>query len=112
MELTGTVYQVGETEVVSDKFSKRELVIKTEDNPTYPQYVSIQATQAKCVMFDGLSVGQKVHCSINIRGREWTSPQGVVKFFNTIECWKLIADNDGTVAQQQNNVAPVDNLPF
>jgi hypothetical protein len=30
-----------------------------------------------------------VEVSFNLRGREWTSPQGEVKFFNTIEAWRI-----------------------
>jgi translation initiation factor IF-3 len=26
---------------------------------------------------------------INLRGREWTSPEGVVKYFNSIQGWKV-----------------------
>ena len=112
MELTGTVKVIGETDQVSDKFKKRELVITTNENPTYPQHISVQATQDKVAMFDNLRVGQIVHCSINLRGREWVSPQGVTKYFNTIECWKLIADNDGTAPPQQSSGVVEDGLPF
>jgi hypothetical protein len=34
-------------------------------------------------------VGDEVEVGINLRGREWTSPQGEVKYFNTIQGWKI-----------------------
>jgi hypothetical protein len=105
MQLKGKIKLVGETEQVSDKFKKRELVITTNDNPTYPQHISVQCTNDKCVMLDNLSVGQEVSIEANLRGREWTSPSGQVKYFNTIEVWKL--DVIGESAK-----APVDDLPF
>ena len=47
-------------------------------------------TQDKCALGDNLNIGDEVDASINLRGREWTSPKdGVVKYFNTIEIWKL-----------------------
>jgi single-strand DNA-binding protein len=89
MKITGKIKMIGETEQVSDKFKKRELVVTTYDNPTYPQQISMQCTNDKVVMLDNLSVGQEVSIEANLRGREWTSPTGQIKYFNTIECWKL-----------------------
>jgi len=40
-------------------------------------------------MLDNLSIGQEVTAHVNLRGKEWKSPTGEVKYFNTIECWKL-----------------------
>ncbi|HAB28632.1 MAG TPA: hypothetical protein DCE27_13740, partial [Xanthomarina gelatinilytica] len=36
-------------------------------------------------------VGQQVKISINLRGREWTNPQGEVKYFNSIQGWRIEA---------------------
>ena len=40
-------------------------------------------------MLDKFKVGQPVKVSINLRGREWTSPQGEVKYFNSIQGWRI-----------------------
>ena len=111
MKLQGKIKLVGETEQVSDKFKKRELVITTNDNPTYPQHISVQCTNDKCVMLDNLSVGTEVSLEINLRGREWTSPSGQVKYFNTIEVWKLDVIGE---APKVKSKAPIieDDLPF
>ena len=88
MTIKGTIKRIGATQTVSDgKFSKRELVLTTTDQ--YPQIVSIELQQKSCSLADSLSVGQDIEAYINIRGREWTSPQGEVKVFNTIACWKI-----------------------
>jgi len=89
MELKGTIKELGKTQKMSDKFSKRDFVITTNDNPTYPQHISLQCTNDKVVMLDNLSIGQEVTAHVNLRGKEWKSPTGEVKYFNTIECWKL-----------------------
>jgi hypothetical protein len=94
MELKGSIKQVGKTEKISEKFSKREFVLTTNDNPTYPQNILIQCTNDKCVMLDNLVNGTEVTAHINLRGREWNSPKGETKFFNTIECWKLEVNNE------------------
>ena len=52
-------------------------------------------------------MGQNVKVYINIRGREWTSPQGEIKYFNTIEGWKIEMIQTTNVANQQ----PVQQAP-
>lgn len=87
MQVTGRIKLIKDTEVVSEKFSKRELVVTTNDQ--YPQDIMIQFTQDKCNLLNDLSEGMDVAVSINLRGREWVSPQGEVKYFNTLEGWKV-----------------------
>jgi hypothetical protein len=87
-KLTGTVKVLNDTVQVSEKFSKREFVI-TENSSMYPQDISFQATQDKCSMLDAIQVNDQVEVSFNLRGREWTSPQGEVKYFNSLEAWRI-----------------------
>ena len=82
-QIKGVIKQIGQTVTVSDKFKRREVVISTQEQ--YPQHISCQLSQDRCSLADGLQVGQSVTAHINIRGREWVSPQGEVKFFNTLE---------------------------
>ncbi|MFM7301450.1 MAG: DUF3127 domain-containing protein, partial [Crocinitomicaceae bacterium] len=86
-KIQGTVKVINPTQVISDRFSKREFVIETQDS--YPQQVIFQTTQDKCSLLDQVQVGEFVDVSFNLRGREWTSPQGEVKYFNTIEAWRI-----------------------
>jgi hypothetical protein len=106
----GTIKVIYPLNQVSEKFAKREFVLTTEDQ--YPQDVLFQLTQDKCSLADGLKVGQVVTVSYNLRGREWTSPQGEVKYFNTLECWKI----DGITTPPAPAPAPAepieDDLPF
>ena len=87
MTVQGKIKVINEVQVVSDKFRKRDIVVVTND--TYPQEISIQFTQDKCEILNGYVLGQEVEVSINLRGRCWTDPQGVDKYFNTIEGWKI-----------------------
>jgi hypothetical protein len=91
MTIKGKIKVINATNVVSDKFSKREFVVETEE--TYPQPILIQLTQDKCSLLDLFKVGQDVEVSVNLKGREWNSPQGETKYFNTIEAWRI---NSGT----------------
>lgn len=107
MEVKGTIKVINATQVVSEKFSKRELVVTTND--TYPQDLLIQFTQDKCDVLNAYKVGQEVTIAINLRGREWINPQGETKYFNTIEGWK-IEGNSSTPAAQATEESK--DLPF
>ena len=122
MELKGKVKVVFETTQVSDKFSKRDVVL-TEGDGMYPQDILIQFTQDKCALLDGIKIGDDITVQINLRGREWTSPQGEVKYFNTIEGWRVDKSapsvsygppkTDGIVDNfKEEAIKVVDDLPF
>ena len=93
-KLTGSVKMVGNTVQVSEKFSKREFVV-TDSSGMYPQDIMFQATQDKCALLDGYQAGEQVEVSFNLRGREWTSPAGEVKYFNTLEAWRIERAHQG-----------------
>jgi len=106
MEVKGNIKVINDTQVISEKFSKREFVVTT--NETYPQDILIQLTQDKCNLLDMFKVGQDVEVSINLRGREWNSPKGEVKYFNTIEGWKI---SGGQTMQQAPQTQVESNEP-
>jgi len=89
-KLTGAIKMIGQTVNVSEKFSKRDIVV-TDTTSMYPQDILFQFTQDKCALLDTFMEGQQVEVSFNLRGREWTSPQGEVKYFNTLEGWRIEA---------------------
>lgn len=88
MEIEGTVHYLGSEEQVASSYTKRELVIKTNDQ--YPQLILIEFGQGKCNdKLDALLVGSQVTVGINLRGREWINPQGEAKYFNSIQGWQV-----------------------
>lgn len=91
MEITGKIKFIGSTQQVSDKFSKREVVVSTEEQ--YPQHISVEFNQDKCSILDKYSVGDDVTVGINLRGREYTNPNtGELKYFNSIQGWNIKKD--------------------
>lgn len=90
MEVQGKVKMVGETQTFgSNGFRKRELVVTT--NEQYPQHVLVEFVQDKCDLLNGITEGQDITVSINLRGREWVNPQGESKYFNSIQGWRVEA---------------------
>ncbi|HWU89313.1 MAG TPA: DUF3127 domain-containing protein [Kofleriaceae bacterium] len=90
METTGKLHTIFETKHVSERFSKREFVVEMSDNPKYPQVVLFQLTGDRCAQLDGLKVGDQVTIEFSLRGREWRSPSGDVKYFNSLDVWKIV----------------------
>lgn len=90
MELKGTITKISEIQTFASGFQKREMVLTTEEQ--YPQPINIEFLQDKIDLLDKVTEGDIVTVGINIRGREWTSPQGEVKYFNSITGWKVTKD--------------------
>ena len=101
----GIVHKVGATNQVSDKFKKREVVL-TDGATEYPQYIPFTFVQDKCSLADSLIEGQEVEFSFSLKGREWTSPQGEVKFFSTIEAFNVAGAPAPASASEE------EDLPF
>ena len=134
-QLTGKLKKIDPIVQVSEKFSKREFVI-TDESSQYPQDILFQSVQDKCSLLDACNVGDVVQVSFNLRGREWTSPTNEVKYFNTLEAWRIeggqtqasapasapaaqastaTAPNSAPAAQPQNTMVSStddDDLPF
>lgn len=90
MELQGRIKLIGETQTFgTNGFRKREVVVTTEEQ--YPQHIMIEFVQDKTDLLNNYQVGQQVKININLRGREWTNPQGEVKYFNSIQGWRIEA---------------------
>ncbi len=92
MEVEGKITLINETQTFGAKgFRKRELVLTTQEQ--YPQPLLIEFVQDKCDLLNAFQVGQDVKISINLRGREWTSPQNETRYFNSIQGWRIEAQS-------------------
>ena len=88
MEVTGKIKMIDQTkEVGSAGFKKRDVVVTTDEQ--YPQHILVQFVQDKCDLLNSYQVGEPVKIDINLRGREWTNPQGETVYFNTIQGWRI-----------------------
>lgn len=114
-ELTETVIvkRVGETQQVSEKFKKREVVVETKDE-NYPQTLLFQGVQDMCEKLDELRAGDDITIRYNLRGREYTDKAGKVSVFNTLQIWKFDINQTASAEQSQVpvNEEDVDDLPF
>ena len=102
MDITGKIKLINETkEYGSNGFRKRELVVTTEEQ--YPQDLLVEFIQDKCDILNSYNVGDSVKVDINLRGREWQSPQGEIKYFNSIQGWRI----EKLSFESNSNIPPV-----
>lgn len=107
MEVEGKIKVLGETkEYGSNGFRKREVVITTEEQ--YPQFLNIEFVQDKTDILDKFTVGEVVKIGINLKGREWVSPQGETKYFNSIQGWRI--EKVGANSNQDPSIPPADQF--
>ncbi|KRO87408.1 MAG: DUF3127 domain-containing protein [Bacteroidetes bacterium] len=125
MDISGKLKLVNDTkEFGSNGFRKREVVVTTEEQ--YPQDILVEFIQDKCDLLNSYKAGDSVKIDINLRGREWESPQKEIKYFNSIQGWrieKLVSDSgtdeippvppsEAFQAADEINENEPDDLPF
>ena len=90
MEIIAKVHKIGDTQIISGSFSKREIILQLDDNPQYPQFAQFQLTQEKCTLADALKIGDEVKVFFNIKGRAWTASDGTEKYITNLDIWKIL----------------------
>lgn len=115
----GVLHKKEEIQNVTASFSKREFVIKTGGD--YPQLISFQLTQDRCSILDAHQLGDTINVLFDLRGREWTSPKGEVRYFNTLNAWKIdklqnsnppVSENFPNASSEPPVFSETDDLPF
>lgn len=109
MQIKGKIKVIGQTKTFGSGFTKRDVVVTTQEQ--YPQDILVEFTKDNCETLNNYNVGDEVEVGINLRGREWTSPQGEVKYFNTIQGWK-IGTTQAEVTVEAHSPDRDDDLPF
>ena len=111
-KMKGVIKVIKPTQQVSEKFSKREFVVTDNSDDKYTQDILFELKQDKTSLLDNFMQGQEIEISFNLKGREWTSPQGDVKYFNTLDAFKIDAIGLAPVEIVIGNVNDDEDLPF
>lgn len=82
-EIEGRLHHVSPVINVKETFKKREILL-VQENGQYPNYVKLQATQDKTVMFDHAQPGDLVKISFYINGRLGTDKEGRETVWNNL----------------------------
>jgi len=121
-EIAGRLHTKNEAVQISDRFRKREFVLEIEPESQYPQTVEFELSGDRCELLDNFEIGQNLKVEFSLRGREWTSPKGEVRFFNSLLVWQVQGDGKSrapkkvalkVVPTQTDNPPPADDsIPF
>ncbi|WP_185872261.1 DUF3127 domain-containing protein [Blattabacterium cuenoti] len=115
MEIIGIVKKLFKIQKFDSGFRKREMVLTSEE--AYPQNILIEFIQDKVDLLENINIKDKIKVFINIRGREWTNPEGIIKYFNSIQGWK-IEDYSTNSSKKTSSISQslssddFDDLPF
>lgn len=122
LEITGRLQVLNNTQVVSDKFKKREFVIAIEEEingKTYTNYAKMQCVQQKCEILEKFNEGDIVKVSFNIKGNSYEK-NGKQVYISNLDAWRIELVSNADVAPQQApsrsfynpNPEGTDDLPF
>ncbi|MEY4546878.1 MAG: hypothetical protein RL685_3073 [Pseudomonadota bacterium] len=89
LQVSGKLHKLFEMQQVTERFAKREFVLALDGK--YPQFILFQLTGKRTGDLDAFREGDEVNVEFALRGREWKSRQGEVKFFNSLDVLKLEA---------------------
>lgn len=108
LTLSGTIVSIGQTEQVSEKFSKREVVLDVK-NGSYTDKVCLQFVKDRTDLLDPYKPGDEVHIHFNPNSREWNG-----KWFTNLTAWGIGRGLEGAVNIPEFDLPPgsPDPLPF
>ncbi|MCB1746388.1 MAG: DUF3127 domain-containing protein [Gammaproteobacteria bacterium] len=111
MTTSGRLHAVFETKQITERFQKREFVLEIAENPNYPQYVAFELTGDRVGEIEQFRVGDTVEVDFSLRGREWTSRQGEVRYFNSLDVRALRGQGSGGGQARAAEDPPADDEP-
>lgn len=115
----GILFEKFDTQVVSDKFRKREFVIiQKKEGGTYSwdEHLKFQLTQDNCSKLDALDIGDIITVDFNLKGRR-VEKNGEVYYFNSLDAWNMTGEQNEQAIIADKVVDPpvtdeLDDLPF
>lgn len=95
MTIDGKLIEKSETQEVTGSFKKREFVVEYSENPQYSEFLKFELIQSNCQQLDAFNEGDEMTISFNLKGRKWNDPKGGVKYFNSLQAWRLDKKSGG-----------------
>jgi len=98
MEVKGKLKSILETQIISDKFKKRSVILETIEK--FPQLLQINFVQDKVDLLNSYQIDQHVTIGINLRGNVWEKAPNDIRYFTELNGWKI----DETVEEVTNGI--------
>ena len=88
--VTGKVEVIEETKTYGQKGFRKRLVVLTQDNGRFTNYLPVEFIQDGCDTVDQLNVGDEVEVSYRLSGRKWQrDANSEVKYFLSAEAMQF-----------------------
>ncbi|WGH24943.1 MAG: DUF3127 domain-containing protein [Candidatus Shikimatogenerans bostrichidophilus] len=87
MYLIGRIKNILGIQEFKNNFRKQSLILITDEQ--YPQNILIDFLQDRIDLLNYIKRNDVVKIFINIKGREWINKDGTIKYFNSIQGWKI-----------------------
>lgn len=105
--IIGTITEIGQTEQVTDKFSKREFTLDVK-NGNYTDKVRLQFVKDRTDLIDPYKVGDEVRVHFNPSSREFNG-----KWYTNLTAWGIAREGSQQAAPAQaTGGADNEPLPF
>ncbi len=102
----GKVEVIEETKTYGQKGFRKRLVVLTQDNGRFTNYIPVEFIQDGCDTVDQLSVGDEVEVTYRLSGRRWQRDAGSdVKYFLSAEAL------DYRILSSDSPTDPSDDIP-
>lgn len=89
MNIEAKLIEKFDTQKITDTFQKREFVVEYAENPQYPELVKFELIQTNCDQLDHHNIGDQLNVSFNLKGRKWTDKANEVKYFTSLQAWRI-----------------------
>lgn len=106
-EITGELHEKFDEQIISDRFKKRDFVLKIVDG-NYEQHLKMQLTQDRVDLIDNYRIGEELTVSFNLKGRPYEK-NGETIYFTNIEAWKVQRPNEQQASPQNREPMPTAN---
>jgi hypothetical protein len=107
LEITGKLVEKYDTQVVNDRFRKREFVIEVTEEvngSAFTNYAKMQLVQNKTDIIDRFQLGDTLRVNFSIKGNRYER-DGKVSYFSNLDAWRI----EKADASQSNNAGNNNN---
>src|ERR1043165_6786582 len=91
LEITGKLVEKYDTQVVNDRFRKREFVIEVTEEvngSAFTNYAKMQLVQNKTDIIDRFQMGDMLRVNFSIKGNRYER-DGKVSYFSNLDAWRI-----------------------
>lgn len=123
-EYTGVVEKILPVQTFTSGFTKRDIVLTDDVGQAgnWPNHIAFTFKKDNTSVLDSVKEGQRAKIRFAIDGREWTNPQGQVKYFTDLTGLKLeVLNSDGSSTEPVpapaepedfGDAGDIDDMPF